>query len=264
LNPEKYFFHFFKAYFNFKYKIMETEKQKIEAEEPYQNVYEQYYQYDSDWHNWLCYIKGVIKEDGGDSDYIKSQISKLDAYMLNSVLGEKWYECECPDLRKNEPLSKRFILWWNKMYEGKLQRLDDTTSKVDECNLFFLNYSKWRYLKSLVGNSKPQQGYISLLQTDEAKELLKSAKKNNFLDENLQPKNFICNGISEKWVMADKALFAQLTAIHLKWGGNIVYPPFMALWGITGKNAMATASNKASSKGVKHEKQIRDFFRKLS
>jgi hypothetical protein len=157
LNPEKYFFHFFKAYFNFKYKIMETEKQKIEAEEPYQNVYEQYYQYDSDWHNWLCYIKGVIKEKGSDCDYIKSQISELDTYMLNSVLGKKWYECECPNLMENEPLSKRFLFFWEKMYEGKLNHIGDTKSRTDECNLFFLNYSKWIYLKSLISENSEKK-----------------------------------------------------------------------------------------------------------
>lgn len=136
---------------------METDKTKTEVKESYQNVYEQYYHYNSEWHNWQRYIKDVISGNSTNCEYIKSQQSELEKYMLESLLGRKWYEHDCPNLMKNEPITTGFLFWWRKRYEGKLQPVDDTTSKVDECNTFFFNYSKWQYLKSLFKEPEPQQ-----------------------------------------------------------------------------------------------------------
>lgn len=154
---------------------METDKTKTEDKEPYQNIYEQYYHFNIEWHNWQRYIGGVITANGANCEYINSQLSELEKYMLESILGGKWYEHNCPDLMKNEPNTTGFLFWWRKRYEGKLQPVDDTASKVDECNTFFFNYSKWKYLKSLL--KEPQQEIPKGLQTDEAKTIFGKAIK---------------------------------------------------------------------------------------
>jgi hypothetical protein len=129
---------------------------KTEDKEPYQNVYEQYYHFNSEWHNWQRYIGGVIAANGANCEYIKSQLSELEKYMLNSILGSKWYEHNCPNLMGNEPNTTGFLFWWKQRYMGNLNPVGDTTSKVDECNTFFFNYSKWQYLKSLFQEPEPQ------------------------------------------------------------------------------------------------------------
>jgi hypothetical protein len=146
---------------------------KTEVKEPYQNVYEQYYHFNSEWHNWQRYIGGVIAANGANCEYINSQLSELEKYMLESYLGSKWYEHNCPNLMKNEPNTTGFLFLWRKRYEGRLQPVDDTASKVDECNTFFFNYSKWKYLKSLL--KEPQQEIPKGLQTDEAKTIFEKA-----------------------------------------------------------------------------------------
>ena len=161
---------------------METDKTKTEVKESYQNVYEQYYHYNSEWHNWQRYIKGVISGNSTNCEYIKSQQSELEKYMLESLLGRKWYEHDCPNLMKNEPITTGFLFWWRKRYEGKLQPVDDTTSKVDECNTFFFNYSKWQYLKSLFKEPELQQIVIPKeLQINGAKIIFEKAIENGLM-----------------------------------------------------------------------------------
>ena len=161
---------------------METDKTKTEIKEPYQNIYEQYYHYNSDWHNWQRYIGGVIAANGANCEYIKSQLLELEKYMLNSILGGKWYEHNCPNLMGNEPNTTGFLFWWKQRYMGNLNPVGDTTSKVDECNTFFFNYSKWQYLKSLF--KKPEHQQIEIpkeLQTDEAKAIFEKAVQANLM-----------------------------------------------------------------------------------
>jgi hypothetical protein len=165
-------FIFFKSY------NMETDKTKTEDKEPYQNIYEQYYHFNIEWHNWQRYIGGVITANGANCEYIKSQLSELERYMLDSILGGKWYEHNCPNLMENKPKTTGFLFWWKQRYMGNLNPVGDTTNKVDECNTFFFNYSKWQYLKSLFADTEPQQiGIPKELQTDEAKSIFEKAVK---------------------------------------------------------------------------------------
>lgn len=133
---------------------METDKPKTE-EEPQQNIYVQYIQGDSDWHNWLCYIKGVIKRNGLNCEFRQRLSSELEMYMLDSVLGKKWYECECPDLMDSNPMTARFLYFWEFYRKCKVGKpTADIVKRVDECNLFFMNYSKLKYLKSVGDDAK--------------------------------------------------------------------------------------------------------------
>jgi hypothetical protein len=61
---------------------------KTEDKEPYQNVYEQYYHFNSEWHNWQRYIGGVIAANGANCEYINSQLSELEKYMLESIFRQ--------------------------------------------------------------------------------------------------------------------------------------------------------------------------------
>lgn len=126
--------------------------------EPQQNIYVQYIQGDSDWHNWLCYIKGVIKRNGLNCEFRQRLSSELEMYMLDSVLGKKWYECECPNLMDSNPMTARFLYFWEFYRKCKVGKpTADIVKRVDECNLFFMNYSKWIYLKSLISENSEKK-----------------------------------------------------------------------------------------------------------
>ena len=181
---------------------MKTDKTKSEVKEPYQNIYEQYYHFNSEWHNWQNYIRGVIAANGSNCEYIKSQLSELEKYMLNSILGSKWYEHNCPNLMGNEPNTTGFLFWWKQRYIGNLNPVGDTTSKVDECNTFFFNYSKWQYLKSLFQEPEPNQIEIpEELQTDEAKAIFGKAIKSGLITK---------KDTGYKWMGKSKALLAYM------------------------------------------------------
>lgn len=161
---------------------METDKTKTEIKETYKNVYQQYYEWNDEWRIWQGYIKQVIIANGANCDYIKSLLSELEKYMLESPMGKKWYGAVCPDLMKNELKTTLFLFWWSKRYHGEKQPKDDTESKVEECNTFFFNYSKWQYLKSLFKEPEPQQIEIPKeLQTDVTKIIFEKAELAGFI-----------------------------------------------------------------------------------
>jgi hypothetical protein len=117
---------------------------------------------------------------------------------------------------------------------GNLNPVGDTTSKVDECNTFFFNYSKWQYLKSLFQEPEPNQIEIPKeLQTDEAKDIFGKAIKAGLMirtetgcyhwEKSTALLAYMCDVVSEK---------LNLRASN----GNIRWALFKPLFGIDKKN----------------------------
>ena len=60
---------------------------KTEDKEPYQNVYEQYYHFNSEWHNWQRYIGGVIAANGANviSNFAPPAFRKVEQPIIRKV-----------------------------------------------------------------------------------------------------------------------------------------------------------------------------------
>ena len=93
----------------------------------------------------------------------KSQISELDTYMLNSVLGKKWYECECPNLMENRPLSKRFPIFWEKNVRGKTKSYRRYEERDGRMQSLLSKLYKWIYLKSLISENSEKKRLVVII-----------------------------------------------------------------------------------------------------